>query len=164
MSLPRILRHLCTGSTAVRRRFPADTLAAIEAATAAAERRAGSQIRFAIEPALGVGALIDGTGARERAIEVFSQLRVWDTAHSDGVLIYLLLADRDVEIVADRGAARVTAADWESCCRAMEAEFRAGRFREGALAGIESVGECLARGGGSGRGAGDELPDRPAVL
>lgn len=162
MSIGRILRHLCTGSAAVRRRFPAETLAAIESATLAAENRAGSQIRFAIEPALSLPALLAGQTARERALDVFSQLRVWDTARSDGVLVYLLLADRDVEIVADRGVAAVTPGDWEACCRVMEEHFRAGRFARGATAGIAAVAELLPRREGPARA--NELPDRPALL
>lgn len=164
MTLARTLRHLCIGSATVQRRFPADVLTVIESATVVAERRAGSQIRFAIEPALSPPALLAGATARTRAVEVFSELRVWDTARSDGVLIYLLLADRDVEIVADRGAAGVAPSEWESCCRAMEQHFREGRFREGALAGIEGVAALLARRGAAAAAGVNELPDRPALL
>jgi uncharacterized membrane protein YgcG len=150
----RRLRHLVTGRGAVRRAFPGHSLRAIEAAIAAAERTHAGQIRFAV-----------GKGARERAVDVFSLLRVWDTAHNNGVLIYLLLADRDVEIVADRGIhARCGAAAWEDICRAMEAHFRAGRFEQGVLEGIEAVGAHLARHFPGAGGAGNELPDRPVLL
>ena len=84
--------------------------------------------------------------ARARALDVFSQLRIWDTAHNNGVLIYLLLADRDVEILADRGIdAKVGAAEWEKICRAMEAEFGKGNFEAGVLKGIEAVSRHLAK-------------------
>ena len=83
---------------------------------------------------------------RERALDIFSQLRVWDTEHNNGVLIYLLLADRDVEIIADRGIdAHVGAAGWETICRAMEKDFRAGLFEHGVIKGIEDVSRLLAR-------------------
>jgi uncharacterized membrane protein len=161
----RRLRHLTTGRGAVRRVFPERSLQAIEAAIAAAERTHSGQIRFAVEASLDGAALLAGQGARERAVDVFSLLRVWDTEHNNGVLIYLLLADRDVEIVADRGIhARCGAAAWEEICRGMEAHFRAGRFEQGVLAGIEAVGAHLARHfPGAGR-TGNELPDRPVIL
>ena len=92
------------------------------------------------------GALLKGTSARDRAIEVFSDLRVWDTEHNNGVLIYLLLADRDVEIVVDRGIhAKVDAREWEAICQAMEAYFQRGDYRSGVLRGIEQVTELLQK-------------------
>jgi uncharacterized membrane protein len=160
----RLVRHLATGSRAVRRRFPASALAAIEAAIAAGEARHEPEIRFAVEAALHPRAVIDGLTPRDRALEVFSELRVWDTEHNTGVLIYLLLADRDVEIVADRGVARITPAEWEVICREMEAHFREGRYETGAQRGIRATSDLLARhfpARGPGRG---EQPDRPVVL
>lgn len=164
--LGRLWRHLNTGSAAVRRRFPDAALAAIEDAIRNAERRGAGEIRFAIEDALPFPALWRGQGARERALEAFGELGVWDTRDNNGVLIYVLLADRDVEIVADRGAGRgrVSAAEWEQCCRVMEGHFGAGRFAEGAVAGIEAVAALIARHPGGAPDAGNELPDRPAVL
>ena len=106
-----------------------------------------------------------GQTARERAIEVFSQLRVWDTEQNNGVLIYLLLADRDVEIVADRGVhARLGQAVWEEVCREMEAAFRQGRFEEGAVGGIRSVGMHLARHYPQAGSKTNEMPDRPILM
>lgn len=103
---------------------------------------------------------------RERALEVFGLQRIWDTADNAGVLVYVLLADRDVEIIADRGiSARVAPEEWEHVCREMEAAFRRGAFDEGARAGIERINELLAmhypRRPGD---PGNELPDRPVVL
>lgn len=126
--------------------FPPTALAAIEAAVHAGESGHSAEIRFAIETALDFRQLWSGTSVRERAIEVFTQLRVWDTARNNGVLIYLLLADRDIEIVADRGFdGRVGAAEWQQVCRSMENEFRAGRFEAGALAGVRQVSMIMAR-------------------
>ena len=163
MAWRRVLRHLAMPPWRLRQLLPRATLQAIEAAIGASERTHGGQICFAVETALDVAALVRGQAARERALEVFAQLRVWDTEHNNGVLIYLLLADRDVEIVADRGvAARVAPAEWESVCRAMESAFRAGRFEQGALEGIREVGELLARHY-PGRGA-DTLSNAPYLL
>ncbi|HUS24437.1 MAG TPA: TPM domain-containing protein [Candidatus Binatia bacterium] len=164
MDLRRLWRHLASSPRSMGRAFPDEVLKGIEEATRAAEARAGGEIRFALEHALGGSALWRGQPARERAIEVFAQLRLWDTARNDGVLIYLLWADRDVEIVADRGLATVPAAEWERCCRIMEQHFRGGRFREGAIAGLVAVGELVAAHRGGVPDAGNELPDAPALL
>ena len=137
----------------------------IERAIADAEARHSAQIRFAVEHALDLHALLRGESARERAIEVFAALRVWDTEHNNGVLIYLLLADRDVEIVADRGIhKRVSSGAWEEVCREMEAAFRQGRFEAGVLGGIARVSQYLETHFPRQAPGPNELPDRPAVL
>ncbi|MDP1997291.1 MAG: TPM domain-containing protein, partial [Gallionella sp.] len=129
------------------------------------ETRHDGQIRFAVEAALDLAPLLAGQTARERAVEVFSELRVWDTEHNNGVLIYLLLADRDVEIVADRGIhAKLGTEIWEAVCREMEAAFRDGQFEAGMLAGIHAVGEHLTRHFSARSGKPNEMPDRPVVL
>ena len=165
MRFARRLRHLLTGARSVRRAFPEATLARIERTIADTERLHHGQVCFAIEAALDGPSLWTGQSAAERAIERFGQLRVWDTEHNNGVLIYLLWADRDVEIVADRGIhARVGGEGWEAVCRQMEFAFRKGRFEEGAIAGIEAVGGLLARHfPGDGRTP-NEVPDRPVLL
>jgi uncharacterized membrane protein len=163
MNIKRWLRHLMMPPWRVRQLFPKPTMRAIEQAIRTSERAHGGQIVFAVEAALDPGPLLRGASARDRAVEVFSQLRVWDTERNNGVLIYLLLADHDVEILADRGLnAAVSAPEWEVICRDMEQAFRAGRFEDGALAGIRAVGEVLARHypGGSA----NALPDRPVIL
>ena len=165
MDIKRIMRHLSTGRATVRHAFPLRTLDAIERAIRAAETLHDGQIRFAVEAALDLTPLLAGQTARERAVEVFSRLRVWDTEHNNGVLIYLLLADRDVEIVADRGIhARLGAETWEAICREMEAAFRDGQFEAGVLAGIRAVGEHLAHHFPARSGKSNEMPDRPVVL
>ncbi|MBC7779153.1 MAG: TPM domain-containing protein [Proteobacteria bacterium] len=165
MSIARSVRHLFTTPGSVRRHFAAATLDRIERAIATTEATHTGQIRFAIEGALDGRALWTDQSAAARAIEVFSQLRVWDTEHNNGVLIYLLWADHDVEIVADRGVhARVGREGWEAVCRDMETAFRAGRFEEGALAGVAAVGRLIgAHYPGDGAHS-NELPDRPVVL
>jgi uncharacterized membrane protein len=103
--------------------------------------------------------------ARERALEVFGQLRVWDTERNNGVLIYLLMADRDVEIVADRGLnGLVQAAEWETVCQAMEADFRRGAYEAGVRQGVKAIGELLARHFPPPANNRNELPDRPTLL
>ncbi len=148
-----------------RRAFPRSTLDAIEAAIRASETRHGAEIRFAIENNLGLADALQGLTGRARAIEVFSELRVWDTEHNSGVLIYLLLADRDIEIVVDRGiSACIPDAEWEAVAHSMEVAFRKGEFEQGALAGIEQasllLGKCFPPAGHNP----DEMPNRPVVL
>src|SRR6202030_2285855 len=111
---------------------------AIGQAIKAGEATHSRQGRFVVEGALGGAALFQDQHARVRALHHFSPLRIWDTAHNNGVLIYLLLADRDVEIVAARGIdEKVGASGWEKICRDMEAEFKAGDFEAGVIKGIE---------------------------
>jgi len=149
----------------VRRIFPPQVLTAIEQAIRAGEATHSGQVRFVVEGALDGAPLFRDQPARERALDIFSQLRIWDTAHNNGVLIYLLLADRDVEIIADRGIdTRVGAAGWEKICAEMEGSFRAGNFAGGTIKGIQAVSRQLAthfprHGGGK-----NELPDTPVVI
>jgi uncharacterized membrane protein len=165
MGIKRIGKHLLAHRWRLRRLFPAAVLAAIEQAIKAGETTHAGQVRFVVEGALDGAPLFRDQPARQRAIDIFSQLRIWDTAHNNGVLIYLLLADRQVEIVADRGIdAEVGLAGWEKICRAMEAEFKAGHFEPGVIKGIEAVSQQLARyfpAHGAGR---NELPDAPVVI
>ena len=165
MNFKRIMRHLSMGRAAVRRVFPPRVLNAIEQAIRATETRHAGQIRFAVEASLELAPLLAGQTAQQRAIEVFSTLRVWDTEHNNGVLIYLLLADHDVEIIADRGIhVRLGQEVWEAICREMEAAFRAGHFEDGVLVGIHAVGEHLSRHFPARNGKSNEMPDRPVVL
>jgi len=165
MKLKRIMRHLSNGRAAVRRAFPVSALESIERAIRANEARHDGQIRFAVEAALDLSPLLAGQTAQQRAVEVFSQLHVWDTEHNNGVLIYLLLADRDVEIVADRGIhAKLGQESWEAICQEMEAAFREGHFEAGVLAGIHAVGEHLARHFPARSGKPNEMPDSPVLL
>jgi uncharacterized membrane protein YgcG len=165
MDIKRIMRHLSTGRAAVGRVFPLRTLNAIEHTIRETETRHDGQIRFAVEPALELVPLLTGQTAQRRAIDVFSSLRVWDTEHNNGVLIYLLLADRDVEIVADRGIhVRLGREVWETICRDMEAAFRKGDFEAGVLAGIHAVGEHLSRHFPLRSGKQNEMPDLPVLL
>lgn len=161
----RFLKHALVPQWWAMRAFPPATLAAVEAAIAASELRHSGELRFVVEAALPPAQLLAGCTARARAIELFSQLRVWDTEANSGVLIYVQLLDRKVEIVADRGIdARVGQDFWNAVCARMQAAFRAGRFAAGALAAIDEITAALAGHFPPGGENPNELPDRPLVL
>ena len=161
----RLGRHFLTDHHSVRRRFSPQALKRIEDAIAAGERQHEGQVRFVVEASLPLGQILRGLEPRARALELFGRLGVWDTEHNNGVLIYVLLADKDVEIVADRGVDRRVAQDtWEVICRAMESAFREGRFEDGAIDGIAAISELLAQHFPRGAAGPNELPDQPIVL
>lgn len=165
MGLRRLLRHLWYGRWQLRRRLPERSLRAITEAIRRAEKSHSGEIRCAVEVSLDAARLWRGVSPRERAVEVFSLLRVWDTEHNNGVLIYLLLADRAVEIVADRGVhRRVGDQGWQAICREMEAAFRNGHFEQGLVEGVQAVGRHLSRHFAGRDASGDELSNRPTVL
>ncbi len=165
MQWKRLMRHLFADQWSVRRAFSAASMRAVLHAIGEQERRHGGELRFAVEASLPMGSLWQGQNARSRAVEVFGQLRIWDTEHNNGVLVYLLLADRSVEIVADRGvSAKVGAAGWEAVCHDMEKAFAAGCFEAGAISGIVAISDLLARHYPKGDGRGNELPNEPVVL
>jgi uncharacterized membrane protein len=165
MNLARVLRHLFATRMATRRRFTAAVCSGIENAIRELEKSHAGEIRFAVETALELPELLRGVTPRERALQVFGLLGVWDTAGDNGVLIYLLMADHDVEIVADRAiAARVTQEEWDAACRAMEDHFRAGRYGDGAVAGIRAVGELLGRHFPTAASDRDEQPDEVVLM
>jgi uncharacterized membrane protein len=162
----RWLRHLFDLSSA-KRRFPAATLDAIQQAIASSEHRHHGEIVFAVEGNLAFGDVLRGVTPRARAEEVFAHLRAWNTERNTGVLVYLLLADHAIEIVADRGVAReVDESEWTPICAQMQRHFLDGGYERGAIAGVEAVGELLARhfpADGDARNQ-DELPNRPTLL
>ncbi len=141
--LARTLRHLFAPSAA--HRYPPDALQRIAAAVAAGEARHRGEVCFAVEAALPWRAVLAGADARSRAQAAFGRLRVWDTAANNGVLLYVLLADRRIEIVADRGlAGRVSDEQWRGVCALMEERLRAGDAEGAAIAGIEAASDLLA--------------------
>jgi uncharacterized membrane protein len=165
MRIGRVARHLLEHHWRVRHVFTPNVLASIEAAIKAGEATHAGQVRFVVEGALDGAPLFRNQPARERALDIFSQLRIWDTAHNNGVLIYLLLADRKVEIVADRGIdAKVGAAGWETICRDMEADFKNGQFETGVIKGITAVSRELAKYYPPDSHPRNELPDQPVVI
>ena len=165
MAIQRIIKHLITGSMAVKAVFPAHSLQAIEQAIQETEAKHSGQVRFAVEASLDFAALWRNQTANDRAIDIFSQLRVWDTELNNGVLIYLLLADRDVEIVADRGIhTKIEKAGWEEICLEMELAFRLDHFEAGVIKGIHSVSNHLQQHFPKQSTSVNELPDNPVIL
>ena len=165
MGIKRIGKHLVEHRWRLRRVFPSAVLARIEQAIKTGETTHTGQLRFVVEGALDGAPLLHDQPARERALDVFSHLRIWDTAHNNGVLIYLLLADHDVEIVADRGIdSQVGAEGWASICRDMEADFRVGRFEAGTIKGVEAVSRKLAEFFPPHGPHQNELPDKPVLI
>jgi uncharacterized membrane protein len=165
MNSMRLLRHFFTDHQSVSRALPPEAMKAIEKAIGEEEKRHGGQVRVAVEAALPLPELVHGVGSRERAIGWFARLRMWDTEHNAGVLIYLLLADRRVELVADRGIhSKVGTAAWEAICGEMQREFARGQFERGVVIGVRAVSDLLAEHfPPTGRGR-NELPDEPVVL
>jgi hypothetical protein len=163
--LARALTHLFATALRVRRAFPRAVLDRVEAAIEASERRHRGEIRFAVEGALEFLPVLRGLAPRERALEVFSLLRVWDTEENIGVLIYVQVVDHDIEIVADRGiAGRIAQAEWDAICHRMEDAFRARHYEQGVLEGIAEVSALLERHFPAAGANVDELPDKPVVL
>jgi len=162
MSAIRVLKHLAFTRWQLRRAFPPSALDAIEQAVRDAEGRHRGEIRFVVEGALHGAALLAGQSAHERAVELFSLLRVWDTEANSGVLIYVLLADRRLEIVADRGIdARVAPERWKMIVEGLEQAFAHGRFEAAAIDAVHAVADCLEADDAR---RSNQLPDRPLVL
>jgi hypothetical protein len=165
MNVKRILRHLATTQGRITRAFPPPVMNAIEQAVKASEITHTGEVRFVVEGALDGAPLFGGQTAKERALELFSQLRMWDTAHNTGVLIYLLLADRAVEIVADRGIhAKAGPRTWVTICHEMEAAFKAAEFEGGTVGGIQAVTRQLVVHFPAGAHNANELPDKPLLI
>lgn len=165
MRLARVLRHFKRPPWWYQRLFAAGTLWAIEVAIRHAESRHRGELRFVAEGILPWRHLWNDIYPRERAAELFAELCVWDTEDNCGILIYVQLADRRVEILADRGiAARVPQAEWDALCRRMEEAFGRGEWRDGALVGIEGAADLIARHFPAIGPNPNELPDKPLVL
>jgi uncharacterized membrane protein len=169
MQIGRMIKHVTATHWRTRMLFPSATLDAIEQAIAHAEKSHAGEIRFAIETALTPLHILNNVTPHARALDVFAHLRVWDTDDNNGVLIYVQLADRHVEIVADRGfQGRVSENEWQAVCRLMEEHFRAGRFQDGAVAGVDAIGSLLVRhfpqSAAQHAQSHNQLPDRPTLL
>lgn len=161
----RLIQHLLFFPWRLRQLFNKHVLATIEREIAASERRHSGQIRFAVEANFGLLPLLRGVSARARAQDVFAQLRVWDTELNNGVLIYLLLAEHRVEIVADRGInAKLDQAVWQKICHDMQQALHQGAFDEGVCVGIRAIAAHLTMHFPFAGANINELPDHPVVL
>ncbi|HET7925071.1 MAG TPA: TPM domain-containing protein [Rhodanobacteraceae bacterium] len=161
----RWLKHLVARMVA-ERHFSSATLDAIQHAIADSEHRHLGEICFAVEGGLPFGEVVAGRTPRQRAEAVFARLHVWNTEHNTGVLVYILIADHAIEIVADRGiAAKVGDDEWRAICALMQGDFAVGDYEKGSLAGVAAITEVLVRHFPSGGHRNvDELPDRPVLL
>jgi len=163
--ISRFIRHIFTSSRSTQRYFNEGALKRIEQAIAKSEETHSGQIRFIVETALAPLSLYQGQSGQDRALEVFSLFRVWDTADNNGVLIYLLMADHDFEIVADRNIhQKVGQAFWGSVCHEMETLLRKGQFEEGVLLGIELIHQALREHFPAQTITPNELPDQPIII
>jgi uncharacterized membrane protein len=145
-SVNRFLRHAFMTRFHVKRAFPKHVLKRIEEAVESAEKSHGGEIRFALERELTTSDLLINVTPRQRAVRLFGELGVWDTENNNGVLIYVLLADQVVEVVADRGfAGRVSDQEWSRACQVIEQAYRSGQFERGSVDGIAAVSTLIAR-------------------
>lgn len=161
----RILSHLSIIPWWVKKALPNSTMDRLQSAIKEGESHCSGQIRVAIEASLSPELLWQNVSARQRAIDVFSLLRVWDTEDNNGVLVYLLLADRDVEIVADRGIAKsVSQNEWEDICHVMENAFKEGNFESGLIQGVKAISVKVAEHFPANGERLNELPDQPYML
>ena len=164
--LQRILRHRWIDEADTRKAVPPELVERLTRRVAASERRHSGEVRICVEAGLPLSYLWRGASARERAVAMFGKLRVWDTEHNNGVLIYLLLAEHAIEIVADRGVARhVPPQHWQALARDMASAFKAGRFEQGLAAAVDAVDQLLRQHFALAAGAANpnELPDTPLV-
>ncbi|MCB1140033.1 MAG: TPM domain-containing protein [Leptospiraceae bacterium] len=163
--MARLLKHMFTPRWRVSSYFPKADMQAIQEAIAVSEKKHRAELCFAVEASLEPISVLQKVTARSRALKVFSDLGVWDTEENNGVLLYLLLADRDMEIIADRGIYQLEGDEtWQKICSEMESMFREKRFKEGVIHGIQRITDVLARHFPYREGDKNELSDRPVVL
>lgn len=164
--LTRFIRHFIASYWQVRQQFPAGVQHAITQAIQNAELRHAAEIRFVVEAALSPLQLLQRVTPRERALEVFSRLRVWDTESNNGVLIYVLLGDHAIEIIADRGIQSCVreANAWPPIIDSMQQAFHAHQYQAGAVAAVDAVSDCLGSYFPRGGNDQNELPDKLSML
>ncbi len=161
----RFIKHMFSHPWQVKRHFSAEALRNIEKAISASEKTHAGEIRFVVEAGLHPYEILCKKTPKKRAIELFGRLNIWDTEHNNGVLIYLLLADRDVEIVADRGIDKQVGHDgWEAICREMEALFKKAEFEAGILQGIAHISAALQQHFPQTGTSKNEVSNKPIVM
>ncbi|GAB3538941.1 TPM domain-containing protein [Noviherbaspirillum agri] len=161
----RLFRHLRTTTASGRRAFPESTLKAIEEAITHGETTHRAEVRIVVEPSLPMQAVLNGMSPRERARELFAQYHVWDTEENCGVLVYINLADHQVEIVADRGVGRVVGVDeWEAICRTMTKGFAHGEYHRSVIAALEALNALLQKHYPDDGSMHNQLSNKPVML
>jgi len=165
VELKRFLRHVAMTPMKARQCFPDKVMDAIAAEIGASEKRHRGEVAFVVEAELSTEQLWRGLDSRRRALEVFAGQGTWNTEENNGVLIYVLLADRKVEIVADRGIDRHVGPDgWRAICDLMDTDFHSHRFQEGAIAGVRAVSALLERHYPEQEEGRNQLGDRPILM
>ncbi|MEP7156436.1 MAG: TPM domain-containing protein [Betaproteobacteria bacterium] len=163
--LKRFFRHVWMSPLIVKRSFSSSVLDDIERAVGMGEKTNRGQVRFVVEAELTTGQLWAGITSRQRALDVFSSLRVWDTEENNGVLVYVLLADRKVEIIADRGIHRHVGEErWNAICRELELHYRRRDFSSGSVVAVQKISAELAFYFPATGVNNNEQPDRPVVM
>jgi uncharacterized membrane protein len=161
----RALRHMSSTRAKAARAFPPAALDAIAQAVTAGEQTHRGEVCVIIEKALPLQAIRAGVDNRQRALALFADYGVWDTEDNCGVLIYINLADRKVDIVTDRGIGRtIPASTWEAICAALTQGFAQGRFQEATLQALRDVNTLLATHFPAKGSRPNQLPDRPRML
>jgi hypothetical protein len=163
----RLVKHCWHDAGDVGRAVPAEMLERLTRRVSASEQCHTGEIRICVEAGLPLSYLRRNASARERAVMLFGKLRVWDTAHNNGVLIYLLLADHAIELVADRGLnARVSPAEWQAMVAHLGTALQAGQYEEGLTTALEEVSAVLVQHFPllPGRVRGNELPNTPVLV
>jgi len=161
----RLLKHLFTTTVSGKRAFPPATLKQIEVSIAAGEKLHHAEVRLIVEHSLAATAVLHHTTSRQRAIELFSQYRIWDTEENCGILIYVNLADRKVEIIPDRAIANlVSQNDWHAVCRTMTHGFAQGKFHDSAIAALTQLNVLLQSQFPADATHPNQLPNSPIVL
>lgn len=165
LNIARLFKHLMYPPWLVRSKFPPASLKKIEDAIQQSETTHSAEIRFAVESSLSFFEILQGSSCFDRGVDVFSELRVWDTEQNNGVLIYLLLADRNIEIIADRGVnKKVDVNEWMRICQLMEEYFRKKQFEIGVLKGIAEITKILTKLYPAQTENINELSNKPVIL
>lgn len=163
--IARLFRHITTTTGTGRMLFPEETLQAIEDVIAEGETRHRAEVHMIVEPSLSISAAWSGTSARERARELFSEYRIWDTEENCGVLVYVNIADHQVEIVADRGIGRlISLAEWQGVCDTMTRGFSNNAYHDGVMAALQELNALLEKHYPDDGRINDQLPNRPLML
>jgi uncharacterized membrane protein len=161
----RALRHGLTSASDGRRCFPAVTLQAIERAITEGELRHRAEVRLIVEPSLTMGAAFHNVSNRERARALFAQYGVWDTEENCGVLVYVNLAAREVDIVADRHVGRLVAdSEWQTICRTLTQGYAANDYHGSTLSALEQLNTLLARHYPADGSRPNQLPNQALIL
>jgi uncharacterized membrane protein len=161
----RLFQHLLHIPLLAQRAFPASTREAIRQAVADGEARHRGEIRFVVEGSWPPGQVWSGKTPQQRAIELFGLTQVWDTEENTGVLVYALLCERHVQVLADRGInARVPAATWDVLCQQLLKDYAAGDFEGGTVKAITALSDILAQHFPATGSRANQLPDEPVVL